>query len=183
MNAEQSSIQKTHTISILFSTYTDFVSRLISFVSGFKCTHVSISLDDNDEYFYAFNTKGFRKEYPRKHKRRTSQNSCLRLQVTDEQYNHIKGQILKFEHKQKKYSYDYLGIILCMFRLHRKPKPRKFFCSSFVAYILNKAKVIKLQKTNTGYLPYQLQRELLLCPLLIGKTSAFSFFYINKKDR
>ena len=55
---------KTRTISVLFTTYTDFISRLVGLFSGFGCTHVSISLDENDEYFYAFNTKGFRKEYP-----------------------------------------------------------------------------------------------------------------------
>ena len=43
--------EKTKTISILFSTYTDFISRLVGFMSGFGCTHVSISLDDKDEYF------------------------------------------------------------------------------------------------------------------------------------
>jgi inositol transport system substrate-binding protein len=159
--------QNAKTISVLFSTYTDFISRLIGLRSGFKCTHVSISLDENDEYFYAFNTKGFRKEYPKKHKRRTKENMCLRLQVTENQYKTICNRIKKFERKQKKYSYDYLGIILCLFRLHRQKK-QKYFCSSFVAELLEKAKVVQLKKTSQRYLPYQLQKELLLCPLLIG---------------
>ena len=159
--------EKTRTISILFSTYTDFISRLVGFMSGFGCTHVSISLDDKDEYFYAFNTKGFRKEYPRKHRNRTKENTCLRLQVSESQYNTIRNRLNKFERRKKKYSYDYLGIALALFRLQRKKK-EKYFCSSFMAELLSKANVIKLQRKSTRYLPAHLQKELLLCPLLIG---------------
>ena len=155
------------TVSILFSTYTDFVSRLVGLFSGFGCTHVSISLDDKDEYFYAFNTKGFRKEYPRKHKNRTKTNTCLRIQVTENQYNALKNRLKKFERKNKEYSYDYWGIFLCMMRLHKTSK-KKYFCSSFMAELLEKARIVELKKKNTRYLPSQLQRELMLCPLLIG---------------
>ena len=159
--------QETKQISILFTTYTDFISRLVALFSGFDCTHVSISLDNEDEYFYTFNTKGFRKEYPKKHKKRTKENVCLRFQVTDAQYKKIKNRLNKFERKQHKYSYDYLGVFLCMFRLQRKAK-WKYFCSSFIAELLEKANVVTLEKRNTRYLPNHLKRELLLCPLLIG---------------
>jgi inositol transport system substrate-binding protein len=158
---------KNQTISILFSTYTDFVSRLVGLFSGFGSTHVSISLDNEDEYFYAFNTKGFRKEYPKKHKNRTKTNTCLRLQITDRQYNILKNRIKKFEKKRKQYSYDYWGVFLCMIRLHRQTK-KKYFCSSFMAELLEKARIVELKKKNTRYLPAQLQRELMLCPLIIG---------------
>ena len=159
--------EQTRTISILFTTYTDFISRLVGLMSGFGCTHVSISLDDKDEYFYAFNTKGFRKEYPRKHKNRTANNTCLRLAITESQYNIIRNRLNKFERRKKKYSYDYWGIALALFRLQRKKK-EKYFCSSFMAELLSKAKVMQLQRKSTRYLPAHLQKELLLCPLLIG---------------
>ena len=136
-------------------------------MSGFGCTHVSISLDDKDEYFYAFNTKGFRKEYPRKHRNRTANNTCLRLKVTESQYNTIRNRLNKFERRKNKYSYDYWGIALALFRLQRKKK-EKYFCSSFMAELLSKANVIQLQRKSTRYLPFHLQKELLLCPLLIG---------------
>ena len=65
-SAQTTTIQEqNHTISVLFSTYTDFVSRIIGLFSKFGCTHVSVALDDDEEHFYAFNTKGFRKEYPK----------------------------------------------------------------------------------------------------------------------
>ena len=157
-----------HTISILFSTYKDFVSRIIGLFSKFGCTHVSIALDDDNEHFYAFNTKGFRKEYPKKHKKRTDNNTCIRLKITDTQYADIKRYLNGFEQQKSKYSYDYLGIALCMFRLHRRKSKKKYFCSSFIAELLQKSKVVKMKKKSTRYLPYQLQRELLLCPLIIA---------------
>lgn len=160
-------VAKTKTISILFSTYTDFVSRLIGLMSGWDCTHVSISLDDKDEYFYAFNTKGFRKEYPRKHKKRTKENTCIKLEVSNQQYKTIKNTIRKFERKREKYTYNYWGVILSLFRLKHSSK-NKYFCSEFMAELLEKAKVLKLKKSKSKYLPYHLKKELLLCPLLIS---------------
>lgn len=161
---------RTKTISVLFTTYTDFVSRLVGLFSGFRCTHVSISTDENDEYFYAFNTKGFRKEYPRKHRKRTQENVCLRLSVTDEQYKKIKGELKRFENKKGKLSYDYLGIFAAMFRLPiKRKKKNKYFCSSFMAELLEKANILKLKKRRSSrYLPYHLQKELLLCTFVIG---------------
>lgn len=170
-SAQTTTVQEqNHTISILFSTYTDFVSRIIGLFSKFGCTHVSVALDDDEEHFYAFNTKGFRKEYPKKHKKRTNKNTCVKLQVTDSQYDNIKNYLDSFEKQKSKYSYDYFGVALCMFRLPKKQSKKKYFCSSFMAELLQKSKVIKLKKKNTRYLPYQLQRELLLCPLIIAIT-------------
>ena len=42
------------TVSILFTTYTDFISRLVGIMSGFNCTHVSIALDEENEYLFYF---------------------------------------------------------------------------------------------------------------------------------
>lgn len=155
------------TVSILFTTYTDFVSRLVGIMSGFNCTHVSIALDEENEYFYSFNTKGFKKEYPKKHKNRTKENICLRIQVTQQQYNKLCSLIKKFERKKSKYKYNFWGVICCMFRLPHERKD-KYFCSEFVAELLDKAKIIKLKKPKSKYLPYHLKKELLLCPLLIS---------------
>ncbi len=155
------------TVSILFTTYTDFVSRLVGLMSGFNCTHVSIALDEEDEYFYSFNTKGFKKEYPKKHKKRTKENVCLRIQVTKQQYSKLQSVLKKFEKKKNKYDYNYWGVFFCMFRLPHERK-NKYFCSEFVAELLEKAKILKLKKKKSRYLPYHLKKELLLCPLLIS---------------
>lgn len=100
------------TISILFTEYTDFASRIVHFWSGGGYTHVSIALDEENEYFYSFNTKGFRKEYPKKHKNRTKKNVCYLLEVTEECFLKLKEMIKAFEEKKEKHKYNWIGMIL-----------------------------------------------------------------------
>lgn len=158
---------KKHIISILFSTYTDFASRMIYYRSGGGFTHVSISLDDKREYFYAFNTKGFRKEYPRKHKRVLC-NLCYFLEITHSKYKKLCKAIKKIERNSKKYKYNYFGIACCMFGIPLKTKYR-YFCSQFVAKLLEIAEIIKLKKSASRYLPNQLNKEIRNCPFIVGR--------------
>lgn len=153
-------------ISILFSTYTDFTSKIISLFSGFGCTHVSISLDNEDEYFYSFNKKGFRKEYPRKHKSRLKQDTCFRVEITEEQYEQLKSSILEFERRKELYNYNLIGLIFCMLRLSKKRRD-KYFCSEFIAEVLSDANIIKLERKKSRYLPIHLEKQLALLPAVV----------------
>lgn len=155
----------THTISILFTTYTDFASKIVSAFSGFGYTHVSIALDTNDEYFYAFNTKGFKKEYPRKHKNRTKENICYRLEITKKQYQKLSKLIKEFEKKKRQLSYNWAGLIFCLATIPKKSR-NKYFCSEFIATLLEKSKIVKLKRNTSRYLPNQLKKELALSPLI-----------------
>lgn len=156
---------KTKTISILFSTYTDVASKVVYLLSNRGYTHVSIALDSNFEYFYAFNTKGFRKEYPRKHKNRTKNNICLKLEVSKKQYTKLENILKEFKRKESTYSYNWLGLIFCLFKL-KLPRKNKFFCSQFVAKLLEKAGILKLKKDSGKYLPNNLMKEIMLSPLV-----------------
>lgn len=157
-----------HTISILFSTYTDFASRIVSLISGFSYTHVSIALENENEYFYAFNTKGFRKEYPKKHKNRTKNNIKYILEVTHKQYKKILKFIKEFEENKEKYKYNWLGLFSCMVKIPIKTK-HHYFCSQFIAKLLEKAEIIKLKRKPGQYLPNHLNKEIQNCPLIVNR--------------
>lgn len=157
--------KKTHTISVLFTSYTDFASKIVYFVSGRGYTHVSLSLDDKNEYFYAFNTKGFRKEYPRKHKNRTKENICYKLEITHKQFKKLSKMIKEYEEKKHKLSYNWIGLFSSMVHIPIKMKNR-YFCSQFIANLLEKAEIIKWKHNYSRYLPNQLNKEFLLCPLI-----------------
>ena len=43
-------------ITILFSRYHTFMANFLHIVSGRGYTHASIALDEDDEYFYSFNS-------------------------------------------------------------------------------------------------------------------------------
>ena len=159
-----------HTISILFSRYSGFVSQLLYLVSGREFTHSSIALDTNDEYFYSFNTKGFRKEYPKKHVNRTK--NCIKyiLEITHRQYKKLCKAIkeLEIKNNKKKLKYNWLGLFSCMVSVPIKMENR-YFCSQFVAKLLEKAEIMKFKRNTSRYLPNQLNKEVRNCPLIVGK--------------
>ena len=166
-------MKETKTIAILFSTYTDFASKIVYLFSLKGYTHVSLALDTNNEYFYAFNTKGFRKEFPKKHKKRTKNNICFHLEITNEQYKKLQLLIQEFKRKESTYTYSWLGLIFCLFRFKYKEK-NKYFCSQFIATLLEKAEILKLKKDASKYLPNELKKELATSKLIKSiKTNCF----------
>lgn len=147
------------TISILFTEYTDFASRIVHFWSGGGYTHVSIALDEENEYFYSFNTKGFRKEYPKKHKNRTKKNVCYLLEVTEECFLKLKEMIKAFEEKKEKHKYNWIGMILLFLNISYKDK-YNYYCTQFVTHLLKEANIIKWKHKFRPYFPNQIMKEL-----------------------
>ena len=152
-------LDKNKEISILFTRYTDFASRMVCFFSGMKFSHVSIALDTNDEYFYSFNTKGFKKEFPRKHKNRTGNSICYRLKISEESFYKLKELIEDFSNKQEDLSYNWIGVIFCIIGIPLFFS-KKFFCSQFIAFILEAAGVMIFSKNYSKYLPGGIKKEL-----------------------
>ena len=62
----------------------------------------------------------------------------VELSITDEQYNNISDTIKKFEQNKEEYKYDFVNLTI-FFTKYRIPRKKRFFCSQFVAYILNNA--------------------------------------------
>ena len=152
-------VEKTKEISILFTRYSDFFSRFVYWISGRGFTHVSIALDNNQDYFYSFNTKGFKKEYPRKHKNRTKESLCYKLMVTEEEYEKLCKVVDVFMKKKEQTSYNWVGIVLCFIGIPIFLE-NKFFCSQWVAFALEIAGICLFTKNVSKYLPSQLKKEL-----------------------
>ena len=60
----------TNKVTLLFTTYHNLISYLLLYLFGHNYSHVSVSLESGTDYYYSFNKKGFRKEYPKRHKQR-----------------------------------------------------------------------------------------------------------------
>jgi inositol transport system substrate-binding protein len=67
----------------------------------------------------------------------------------------IKEEIDRFLVNRDNYRYSRLGVVLCLMHIPYKFKSR-YFCSQFVAEILEHAGAVRLKKKNTLYLPHQL---------------------------
>lgn len=143
-------------ITILFSQYKDLTSNFIYFLGGKGYTHVSIALDESNEYFYSFNKKGFRKEYPKKHLKRVKSVS-YKVQVTEEEFIKIKNKIEEFNNAKDYLQYSLLGVIFCFLHIKYKFKD-KYFCSQFVAEVLEEIEEFHLKKDYCLYFPNELQK-------------------------
>ncbi len=83
------------TVTILLTKYSDSLGRFISKISkngeaGYS--HTSICLDENDETFYSFNTKGFAIEKPKERTPRLRMLGSLAIRFKVPDHIHLKKQ-------------------------------------------------------------------------------------------
>ncbi len=148
-----------YTISVLFVNYEDFWSKVVYYILGKGYGHAAIGIDDDEEIYYSFNMKGFRREKPRKHEHIISKSICYKLRVSKEEYERIAWMIEEFQRKRFMWRYNLLGMLLSRIRISRQ-KRNHYFCSEFVAEMLQKSKIARFNKNRAHYLPYRLEQEI-----------------------
>ena len=84
-------MENKYTLSVLFVNYEDFWSKVVYYILGRGYGHASIGVDQNDEVYWSFNFKGFRREKPRKHEDIVSKSICYKLSVSKEEYHQQNG--------------------------------------------------------------------------------------------
>ena len=154
------------TIKILLTTYSDFISALLYVTGGRGYTHASISVDEKEPCYYSFNYKGFCMETLEKHRHRgVSKSMVYELTVSSEAYEKIKSRLNFFIDHKKEFQYTRLGVLCCLCHIPFFWK-NHYFCSQFVAELLNCPEEISLEKQPVLYLPNHFRRELEHCPRL-----------------
>lgn len=136
---------KTKKIYLLFSGTGTLLSRTIDLYTGKSLNHVSLSLDRALTRVYSFGRKrpsnpfsgGFVKEDFNSPLFNQTNCAIYELEVTEEAYNQLSKKISLMELEQHLYNYNFLGLLGVMFNIefHRE---RAYFCSQFVAAILQK---------------------------------------------
>lgn len=145
-------------ISVLFVNYEDFWSKVVYYFLGRGYSHAAIGVDEEEEIYYSFNFKGFRREKPRKHVDIVSKSVCYKLRVSKEEYDRIVDMIAEFQKKRFEWRYNLIGMLLSRINIsHRRCK--YYFCSEFVVEMLEKSKVARFQKSAAHYLPNRLEQE------------------------
>lgn len=146
-------------VRILFTRYYDLLAIFLYIISGKGFTHAAISLEENSEYYYSFNGKGFRREYPHRHpiSKRTR---AIKLEVPAECFDKIKTRIQEMEAKREEFSYSKMGVLCCLLKIPYKADNKKYFCSQFVAEMLHMSGAVNLKKKPGLYTPHQLFKEL-----------------------
>lgn len=147
------------TVSVFMTRYHDILSHFVYWISGCGYTHAAIAFDNESQNFYTFNYKGFRREHPFKRKRRYGKSICYKLQVTREQYTRLKALIEQMENSNIEWKYSLFGVVLCILGIKHKIE-NSYFCSQFVAELLEKSEIIKWKKHSSLYLPNHMCKEL-----------------------
>lgn len=148
------------TISVLLTRYFSTFSNFIYWNSGRGYTHASIALNDGEEFFYSFNFKGFRREYPGRRVRKCGKSICYKLEVSEENFEKVRIRIEEMEANREKLSYSRLGVFLCLLHIPCKIK-NSYFCSQFVMEMLELSGSVSPEKSISLYLPNQLPEVLL----------------------
>ena len=151
--------EKTYTIEVLLTQYKDTLSKFIYYITGRGYTHASIAVDEAEDAYYSFNKDGFRIEHPKRHKDIIKKSISYKLEVTKEEHSKIVELINEFQEKRFSWRYSLRGVFLCKMGIAHKFEWR-YFCSQFVAELLQKAKVLNLKENASLYFPDKLEDEL-----------------------
>jgi len=130
-----------HIYIVLSQTGTVF-SRALKFFTRAKYNHASISLTPTLETMYSFGRLnpnnpfqgGFVEEGKDKGTFKrfiNTQAMVIELDVSEDKYNAIKYFIEYFNNHKQSFHYNYLGILLAMFRKNHE-SGKRYYCSQFV---------------------------------------------------
>lgn len=152
-------MENKYTLSVLFVNYEDFWSKVVYYILGKGYGHASIGVDEDEEVYYSFNFKGFRREKPRKHEAIVSKSICYKLSVSKEEYDKVVEMIEEFQRRRFEWKYNLVGMLLSRINIKRQKKDH-YFCSEFVVEMLQRAKIAEFNKSAAHYLPNRLEQEL-----------------------
>ncbi|WP_018758712.1 hypothetical protein [Paenibacillus terrigena] len=155
-------------VYILLTDTGTWFSKLIGLYTRAKLNHASIVLDEEMKEVYSFGRKnslnplssGFVKEevFGNLVRAVTRRTECelYCCTVSEETYERMRLQIRHMEYHQHKYKYNFLGLFGVVFNISIERK-NAFFCSQFVAYMLQKHGVPIVNKSIAQITPEDLQ--------------------------
>lgn len=150
-------------VYILLTDTGSFLTKLIKLYTKKPYNHASISFDSELNEVYSFGRKmmenplygGFVRENVKQGLFKQANCAIYSITVTQDQKEKMKSYINEMEKQQDTYRYNFLGLL--GFLINR-PIVRKnaFFCSQFVATILQNAEVLNFKKPIALIAPHDL---------------------------
>lgn len=148
-------------IYLLFTRFEDKGTKAIQALTGCKYPHASIGLEEDMNTFYSFVTKGFIVESVTRYvKPEKIPYPCqlYEIEVAEETYERIKEVIKYFIDLKGLVYYTKLGLILSLLHLPYKRNRFGYFCSQFVAHVLQQGGAVRLEKGSHHYFSEDLKR-------------------------
>lgn len=147
-------------ISVIWTKYSDPLAELVYNLTERTYTHAAISLEDDQAYYYSFCFKGFCRETIEKYRRRGVKKSLrMRLEVPEDVYEGLQRKLDFMERNANFYRYTKFGVFCALLHLPIR-RYRHYFCSQFVAELLESTGAIQLSRPSYLTLPNHLLRDL-----------------------
>lgn len=161
-------------------------ARIIRLYTREPYAHASIALDKNLDEMYSFARRGmynpfnagFIREYIDRGvfgRFKSTTCSIYQLRITEEQYTKLRSEIDIFNRNKEAYSYNFLGVIGAAFNIPRCSE-NKYFCSQFVAHILEKSGIHIFDKNCALVKPRDIRINPYLEMIYQGKLSEYRIF-------
>jgi len=178
--------QKNRTIYIVLTQTKTYPARAIKLYTKEPFAHASIAFDENLEEMYSFARRGkynpfnagFIREYIDRGvfgRFKSTRCSIYRLYITERQYQNLRKEIDIFVRNKNSYSYNYLGLIAAAFNIPVRSKSR-YFCSQFVAYVLEKSGINIFSKSYALVKPRDIRTNPYLIPVYEGMLSQYRLY-------
>lgn len=145
-----------HTITILLTQYPTKMASVLRLLTAFPYTHASIGLSEDRNTFYSFVKKGFIVEkVTRFHKPDRAPFPCAlyELPVPAAVYQRIKEELKTFEARRAELRYTHRSMLLSLLLYIPYVRQDRYFCSHFVAEILQRGRWLHRGKDSVLYLP------------------------------
>lgn len=151
-------------IYIVVSKTDTALGKVIQRKLGVNYNHCSISLDESLENIYSFGRKELRNMFRAGFVMESKSNgffkvhsgsdiAVLRIPVAETQWHNVADCVANFEEHKDIYKYNILGLIYCYLGIEVTRKD-KYFCSQFVAEILELSGVSLFDKPETLVRPH-----------------------------
>lgn len=142
-------------IVILLMQYPDAMATAMGRFTRFRYTHASIGLSEDLNTFYSFVHKGFIVEKITRYlkpEREPFPCALYEIEVPEKVYQNIKQLLQSYAARRSSLRYSRFSLILCLLGIPFKQK-NSYFCSHFVAEVLQRAKAVQLPKNSVLCLP------------------------------
>jgi len=177
-------------IYLLLTDTGSMLTRTIKLFSKKKYNHVSLAFDAGLIETFSFGRKkannpfigGFIREDITSDFYSQAKCAVFALSVTEEQAANMRGYVSCFENEKDKYHYNFLGLVTAFFE-KEWDRENYYFCSHFVATILEKGKVLQSPKPVTLMAPEDVLESLPFIPLYEGDLYHFNELFMEKAQK
>lgn len=169
---------------VLFTQYPGRDAKLLMWRTKFPYTHASVGLEEDMDTFYTFISKGFLVEKITRYEKpdRPSFPCALyEIDVSEETYNRVKEKVLSFKENKANLKYSTLGLVGSFIGIPFK-RENHYFCSQFVAEILQECGIVKLKKRSSLYLAKDISKLEELKLVFEGTHLSYVDKFVKKSD-